>query len=70
MTALPWDVAPEPMREDVEVYTLVVDANGEVTADCGILGRSDDENEAHAWPRNDTLARESDPRLPRPGRDL
>lgn len=48
MTALPWDVAPEPMREDVEAYTLVVDANGEVTADCGILGRSDEENEAHA----------------------
>lgn len=48
MIALPWDVAPEPMREDVEVYTLVVDANHCVVADCGILGRSDDENEAHA----------------------
>lgn len=42
-----YDVAPDP-HEDVEIYTLVVDAAGEVVADCGIVGRDDDDNEAMA----------------------
>lgn len=44
---LPWDLAPEP-DAPVELYTLVVDAAGDVVADCGIIGRTDDENERHA----------------------
>lgn len=46
MSAL-YDLAPDP-EADVELYTLVVDEAGEVIADCGIIGRSDDENERHA----------------------
>lgn len=44
---LPWDLAPDP-DAPVELYTLVVDAEGEVVADCGIVGRTDEENERHA----------------------
>lgn len=52
-----YDIAPDP-HEELELYTLVVDEAGDVVADCGIGGRSDDENEAMAQRIAELLNRE------------
>lgn len=47
----PWTAEPDAEEDQIEGDArafLVIDANGEVVADCGILGRSKAEQEAHA----------------------
>lgn len=44
---LPWSVALDPDVDDAG-SVLVVDANGEVVGDFGVLGRTREENERHA----------------------